>query len=198
MRDIDSFGVGADLNLEHLDAFGSRASRQSPICHAFQICNNYESFLCQAPIPFLGGSGCRFSEHPPSPKSARRDNSTENCAFRLPPCSVMSPLLSLLLHDSYIIYNRMLCVTIEYYGILLFAMVSSQFDRVLARRGRVALYLFDFAPHMVQSIWNLVTDIRARSFIWLWGVIPLPTYFSTVSHSAQVVAVICMLLLWLK
>ena len=127
MRDIDSFGVGADLNLEHLDAFRSGASRQSQICHAFQLailCNNYESFLCQAPIPFLGGSGCRFSEHPSSPKSARRDNSTENCAFRLPLCGIMSQLLSLPLDDSYtytyIVYIDSLLlqyyVPIVYYG----------------------------------------------------------------------------------
>eukprot|EP00434_Breviolum_minutum_P002803 symbB.v1.2.002464.t1/scaffold99.1/size346285/20 len=71
-------------------------------------------------------------------------------------------------------------------------------QRIVLFVCRVALYLFDFAPHLVNCIWNFVTDLRARSFVWLWGVIPLPTYFSTASHSAEAVVVICMLLMFIQ
>lgn len=65
-------------------------------------------------------------------------------------------------------------------------------------RGRAALYLFDFVPHLIYNIWQLVKDIRARSFVFLWGIVPVPTYLYDPSHAAQVVVTICMLLLWLR
>ena len=41
-------------------------------------------------------------------------------------------------------------------------------------------------------------DIRTRSFVFLWGIVPVPTFLYDPSHAAQVVVTICMLLLWQK
>eukprot|EP00438_Fugacium_kawagutii_P029292 Skav207991 [mRNA] locus=scaffold1203:65551:77375:+ [translate_table: standard] len=63
---------------------------------------------------------------------------------------------------------------------------------------RVALYLFDFVPHLSHIIWQLVRDIRARSFIFLWGTLPIPTYLGSLSHAALAVVTICMLLMMIQ
>lgn len=63
---------------------------------------------------------------------------------------------------------------------------------------RAALYLFDFVPHLIYNIWQLVKDIRARSFVFLWGTVPVPTYLYDPSHAAQVVVTICMLLMLIQ
>eukprot|EP00435_Cladocopium_sp_Y103_P070987 s205_g36.t1 len=63
---------------------------------------------------------------------------------------------------------------------------------------RAALYLFDLVPHLIYNIWQLVKDIRARSFVFLWGTVPVPTHFYDPSHAAQLVVTICMLLMLIQ
>lgn len=63
---------------------------------------------------------------------------------------------------------------------------------------RAALYIFDFVPHLIYNIWQFVKDIRARSFVFLWGTVPVPTYFCNPSHAAQVAVTICMLLMLIQ
>lgn len=57
---------------------------------------------------------------------------------------------------------------------------------------------FDFVPHLLHIIWQLVRDIRARSFIFLWGTLPIPTYLGSLSHAALSVVTICMLLMLIQ
>ena len=146
----------------------------------------------QVAIPCLGVTGGCFSEHPSSPQPAKRDRSAENCAFRLMLCGSLTLCDSVCLATASRQLQEWLRRSKRY---IVGGVVT---DCILVRWGRVALYLLDFLPHLVYNVWHLVKDIRARSFVWWWSAVPVPSYFDSLAHAAQLLVTICMLLLWLK